>query len=202
MYTVEWAKNFDGFKPKEELDIHKFTQFYDKHIANRFFTYETTSSKLPYFVVRMEKNQLPHLFGLQHWNNIEVKQPKKQYEKILSGEWSLEYLKKADPGSYKEFKLRIAAMPYLYNMLYYHKCQIKLLNKNIPSPFQKRRVDMLFQKEKDKYVYLLELREIQESNNLFVPISLTVHRKNSNNLRVKSEPIIINNVLVEKQTID
>src|SRR5699024_8666246 len=96
MYTIEWAKNFNGFSKEAPMNLQEFIMFYDEHIANRSFTYSTTSKKMPYFIIETRQNQIPHLMGLQYWNNIDVKQPGKQYERLLNGEWDIPFLKSAD----------------------------------------------------------------------------------------------------------
>ncbi|GAE93128.1 hypothetical protein JCM21714_2168 [Gracilibacillus boraciitolerans JCM 21714] len=102
MYTIQWATGFrGGFSKEEPMDLHKFTLFYDEHIAERYFTYSTTSKKIPYFVIETKRNQLPHLMGLQHWNNLDVKQPEKQYERLINGEWDIPFIAAADNGPTK-----------------------------------------------------------------------------------------------------
>jgi hypothetical protein len=107
MYTIDWAKNFQGFSKEEPMDLKNFILFYDEHIAERYFTYSTTSKKIPHFVIETSQNQIPHLMGLQYWHNIDVRQANKQYDRLISGEWDLSFLQAADNGSFKEYRWRI-----------------------------------------------------------------------------------------------
>lgn len=195
MYTVDWALNFNGFSTNEPMNLHSFALFYDKYIADKSFTYTTSSKLLPYFVVETKGNQLPHLMGLQKWNNIYIKQPDKQYEQLLRGEWDIPFLQKSDEGTYNEYRERIEFLPNLYRFLYKFDCRIKLVNKDMPSPFKRRGINMIFQKDEKKLVYVLELRE--KAPSIFVPTSVTVHRKNARSLVAKFSPLEITDVLVE-----
>ncbi|WP_235182695.1 hypothetical protein [Gracilibacillus boraciitolerans] len=52
-----------------------------------------------------------------------------------------------------------------------------------------------------KWVYVLELRAKraqEKATEIYVPTSITVHRKTANALQVKSEPLQIKDVLVDK----
>ncbi len=196
MYPIDWAKKFQGFSKDNPMNLKKFILFYDEHIANRYFTYTTTSKKVPYFVIETKQNQIPHLMGLQYWNNIDVKQADKQYDRLISGEWDIPFLEAADKGSFKEHRWRIEFLGYLYKLLYQHECRLKLINKTTHNVFNNRRIDMVFQREESKLVYFLELRE--KGKNVFVPTSLSNYRKNSNAWRFKSDPLYINDVLIER----
>lgn len=196
MYTIDWAKNFNGFSDESPMSLQDFILFYDEHIANRYFTYSTTSKKMPYFVIETRPNQIPHLMGLQYWNNIDVKQPGKQYDRLISGKWDIPFLQAADEGSFRDHGWRIEFLGHLYNLLYHHKCTVKLINQTTFSVFKRRRINMVFQKDDSKLVYFLELRE--KGENTFVPTSLTNYRKGSNALRFKSDPLHISDVLVER----
>lgn len=195
MYTIEWASDFTGFSKNEQMDLHKFVLFYHKYIANKNFIYKTKSPVLPSFVVESRQNQLPHLMGLQYWNNLSVKQPGKQFNLLLNGEWSLSFLQAADEGSYKEFITRIESLANLYNLLYRYDCHIKLIHKTLRSPFRNRKIDMIFQKEGEKLVCVLELRE--KGANVFVLTSMTIHNKNASALKGKFIKLDITEVTVE-----
>lgn len=196
MYTIDWAKKFQGFSNESPLNLKEFMLFYEEHIAERQFTYLTTSKKMPYFIIETKRNQIPHLMGLQYWNNIHVKQADKQYEKLISGEWDIPFLKQADNGSFREHGWRMDFSGYLYSLLYQYNCNVKLINSRPRNAFNQRGTDLVFQKDGSKYIYFLELRKIKE--NTFVPISLTNYRKNSNSLMFKSEPLNINNVEIKR----
>src|SRR5690606_26366852 len=107
------------------------------------------------------------------------------YEKLISGEWDLDFIIAADNGAYKEFRERIEFLPYLYKLLYQYDCRVKLVNQNVGKGFNRRRAQLIFQRDGVKSVYVLELRQkTQEEDEVavYVPISITVHRKNSNAL--------------------
>lgn len=199
MYTIEWAKKFDGFSRKQPMILQDFILFYEKHLADRYFTYTTTSKMIPKFTIKTKQNQIPHLMGLQYWNNLEVRQPSKQYQRLINGQWNIPHLRAADEGSFKKHGWRIEFLGYLYKLLYHHKCSVKLIHQTIHSVFLRRRVHMVFEKRSLKLVYFLELREIK--NRIFVPTSLTNYRRGSNALRFRSEPLTINSVKVEKTSL-
>jgi hypothetical protein len=75
---------------------------------------------------------------------------------------------------------------------------VKLINKTTHNVFNRRRIDMVFQKADSKFTYFLELRE--KEKNIFVPTSITSYRKNSASLRFKSEPLHIDGIQVEKKS--
>lgn len=195
MYTSEWAKNFKEFADNQAMDLQKFILFYEKYLTNKTFTYSTSSKKMPLFEIITKPNQLPHLMGLQYWNNIAIKQPEKQYKQLITGKWDIPFLKSADKGAFKEHGWRIEFLPHLYNLFYYYQCTVKLINPTTHSVFQRRGMHMVFQKENSKLVYFLELREIKE--NTFVPASISRYHKNSNALRFKSDPLQITNVSIK-----
>ncbi|MFD1174513.1 PBECR4 domain-containing protein [Oceanobacillus picturae] len=201
MYSIDWAKNFQGFSKDYPMNLQKFTQFYDEHISDRYFTYETTSKKQPFFVIETRKNQLPHLMGLQHWNNINVTQPEKQYNNLINGQWDISFISKADNQAYKKHSGRIEFLPNLYNFLYHYQCSVRLVNREATPMFKRRKIDMILQKDGEKWVYILELRSKgPQEPTTYIPATLTEHRKKSNSLRFKSEPLEIKDVLVEKNT--
>lgn len=199
MYTVEWALEFEGFSKEESMDLHKFVLFYDEHIAEKNFIYTTTSAAIPSFMIEARKNQLPHLIGLQHWKNLPVKQPGKQYEFLFNGEWGIPFLEKADAGAYEEYRARIEFLPNMYKFLYKCECQVKLVHPTMPSPFKNRRIDMIFQKAGGKLVYVLELREKRDTK-VFVLASITVHNKNAQALKSKFLPVNVISVEVNDNT--
>ncbi|PFB94063.1 hypothetical protein CN296_24215 [Bacillus cereus] len=179
MYTTQWASNFSGFTNSAPMDLHKFVLFFEEHIANRIFHYTTDNAAIPSFIIDSRAEQLPHLMGLQYWNNIHVKQGSKQYELLISGKWDMSFLSKADNGAFKEFKERIESMPYLYNMLYKCDCEIKQIHPVMDSPFKRRRINMIFQKQSSKLAHILELREKNTSgkDRIYVPTSFSVYPK-------------------------
>jgi len=181
MYTTEWASSFNGFKKDKTLDLHKFARFFDEHIANRMFHYTTEDKELSSFIVDCRSDQLPHLMGLQHWNNLHVKQSSKQYECLIKGLWDMPFLCKADNGAFKTYKSRIESIPYIYSMLYECHCEIKRVHQVIDSPFKRRRIDLIFQRANSKLVNILELREkiVSGEDKVFVPTSFSVYNRNS-----------------------
>jgi hypothetical protein len=194
MYDINWAVNFSGFLSDERMDIQKFALFYDAHIGGRNFIYHTDSPKLPSFIIESEGNQLPHLMGLQHWNSLSTKQPSTQYELLKNGEWDLEFLKAADKGAWDTYQARVEFLPHLYNLLYKGDCTVKLVHKDMPSPFRNRKIDMIFQKEGSKLVYVLELRE---KRGVYVPASLTTYNRNAQAIKDKHDKLNIIKVTVE-----
>jgi hypothetical protein len=199
MYTTQWASKFDGFTNAQPMDLHMFVLFFEKYIANRMFHYVTKDSEIPSFIVDSRADQLPHLMGLQHWNNIHVKQPSKQYELLKSGEWDLPFLAKADNGAFKEFQSRIESMPYLYSMLYECNCEIKRIHPVMNSPFKNRRIDMIFQKPSSKLAHILELREKNTTgeSRVFAPTSFSVYPKKSKALNGKHTKLSIESIVID-----
>lgn len=195
MYTVNWAQNFQGFTKQNPIDLKAFTQFYEEHMGNRHFEYLTKTSKLPVFTIESMGNQLPHLMGLQYWNNLPTKQASIQYDHMKNGDWNLSFIQKADEGAWQKYRERLEFTPHLYSFLYNYNCTVKLIHPDIPNQFRNRRIDMIFQKARGKFVFILELRETRNES-VYVPISLTVHRVNDPKLQVKALPIHITSVNV------
>lgn len=179
MYTAQWAKDFEGFNKEDPIDLRLFMLFFEEHIASKHFKYTTNHKRIPTFTIVAEGSQLPHLMGLQYWNNLPTKTATTQYQKMRSGEWNLDFLKSADERAWDENRERLEFTPYLYTLLHDCECTVKLINKNVPgSSFVGRRIDMIFQKEKGKLIFAVELREMAKEN-FFRPISITTHRKES-----------------------
>jgi hypothetical protein len=195
MYTIKWATNFNGFSKENPMDLQKFAQFYEQNIANRHFEYHTTNGTLPSFIIDSQGSNLPHLMGLQYWNNISTKQASIQYEHFLKGEWTLDYLQKADIGAWQQNRERMEFTPFLYNLLYKFNCTIKLVHPTQPSKFKNRRIDMIFQKNHGKLVFVLELREIQDKG-IYKPTSISTYKPNDPSLRGKHYPLTITSVNV------
>jgi len=196
MYTVEWAAEFNGFSKDNPMDLQKFTHFYDEHIAPYRFEYLTTNKVVPSFIIESEGSQLPHLIGLQKWRNLSTSQASIQYDYLLTGEWDLEYLQSADRGSWLENRDRMEFTPQLYNLLYRCECSVKLVHPGMESPFKRRRIDMFFQKEHQKLVFALELRDIL-GNGVYKPVSITKHNKSSHALKGKHFPLTITDIIVK-----
>lgn len=183
MYTEEWAGNFDGFTKENPMDLRLFMQFFEEHVASKKFEYTTNHKKIPSFIIEAGGSQLPHLMGLQHWNNLSTRNATAQFEKMLSGEWDLEFLKSSDEGAWDENRERLEFTPYLYNLFHECECIVKLVNPNVPgSVFVRRQVDLIFQKPKGKLIFAVELRET-EKENIFRPTSITTHRKESSAMK-------------------
>ena len=175
------------------MDLHLFAQFYEEHIANQRFEYHTTNQQLPVFAIEARGSQLPHLMGLQKWNNLPTSQAVLQYDAMLNGTWNVSLLQKADMRAWKEYRYRIEFMPYLYTLLYTYECTIKLIHPVMPSSFKNRRIDMIFQKEHAKLIYALELRDVR-NNGIYIPVSLTTHTQNSRALQGKHYSLTITRV--------
>lgn len=189
MYTIEWCDRFTGFRKIEDLDLHHFVLFFEEHLANRLFIYKTSHPLHSSFSIEVRGNQLPHLMGLQRWNHLEVKQPDKQYQKLLSGEWDLPTLSKVDQHAFNEQKERIGFLPYLYQLLYKGECDIKMIKPKTNPGFDRRRVNMVFWRNGSKLVYLLELREKENEPTVYIPVSITVHRPRSQSLQASYIPL-------------
>ena len=198
MYTTEWCDGFTGFKKIEDLNLHNFTLFFEEHIANRLFTYETDHKLHSSFSIEVWGNQLPHLMGLQRWNHLEVKQPDKQYKKLLDGEWDLQLLSQIDPNAFSEQRERIGFLPYLYQLLHQGKCEVKMIQPKSNPGFDRRKVNMIFRKDGSKLVYLLELREKPSEPTVYIPSSITVHRPKSHALQARYLPLNVTNINVRK----
>ncbi len=200
MYTTEWASNFEGFTKDNPMDLHNFVLFFDEYIADRTFHYVTRDKQLPSFIVDFRADQLPHLMGLQKWNNLHVKQSSKQYELLYNGEWDIPFLAKADKGAYKEYRGRIESMPYLYSMLYNGDCEIKQIHPVMNSPFKRRNINMIFQKPSAKLAHILELREknVSGDDRVFVPTSFSIYNRKSNALVGKHNKINIESINIKK----
>ena len=133
--------------------------------------------------------------GLQKWNNLPTSQASIQYEYMSKGEWDLAFLQAADVGAWQEHRDRIEFTPFLYTLLYNCECTIKLIHPDMPSVFKGRRIDMIFQKERGKHVFALELREIGNIG-VYKPVSITEYFKNDRRLQGKHTLIKIKNVNV------
>lgn len=197
MYTIEWALDFNGFTQDDPLNLHDFVLFYDQIIAEKTFVYRTANKQLPLFSVETHKNQLPHLIALSHWHNLSVRQPEKQYHLLLDGSWNLETLKKADIQAFQEYRARIEALPYLYTFLFQCKCDVKLINSDMPSVFSRRKMNMIFQRQGYKLAYILELREKRLSPHIYIPASFSVYNKNARALLFKSIHLKIKGIEVK-----
>lgn len=198
MYTIEWCDRFTGFKKIEELNLHHFALFFEEHLANRLFIYATNHPLHSSFSIEVRGNQLPHLMGLQRWNHLEVKQPDKQYSKLLSGEWDLLTLSKVDQHAFNEQKERIGFLPYLYQLLHKGQCEIKMIQPRSNHGFDRRRVNMIFRKDGSKLVYLLELREKPNEPTVYIPVSITVHRPRAHALQARFIPLNVSTITVRK----
>ncbi|KDE25553.1 hypothetical protein BA81_19154 [Bacillus safensis FO-36b] len=197
MYTETWASTFDGFKD-ESMNLHEFVLFFDKYIANKKFQYTTEDIILSSFTIDFNANQLPHLMGLQYWNNIHVKQPSKQYDLLKCGAWDIEFLKKADNGTFKEYRSRIESMPYLYSMLYDYNCEVRAIHSSMDSPFKRRKIDLIFQKNGSKLAFVLELRKKKSIEHIeYVPTSFSVYSRTSKALVGKHKKIIIKSIKID-----
>ncbi|WP_462405911.1 PBECR4 domain-containing protein [Gracilibacillus sp. Marseille-QA3620] len=197
MYTIEWAREFNGFEKNEQFDLQKFVVFYEEYITNRVYSYKTDNKRIPSFMIDSRPDQLPHLLGLQKWNNLSVQQASKQYEQLSNGKWDMSFLAKADKGTYKEYKSRIESMPYLYRMLHECKCEIMHIHPVIDSPFKRRNIQMIFEEKSLKLFHVLELRQkniLNDDRRIYVPASFTVYRKNSKALVGKHTKLNIKSI--------
>lgn len=197
MYDIRWAELFEGFKDDEDLDIHKFACFFSDHIAGTGYIYGTEDKELPNFEIHIRNAQLPHLMGLQHWNNLPVTQAEKQMQKMLSGEWDLNFLKRTDERAWRKFRLRVSFLPFLYKMLNSadskEECRVRLVHPVQKSGFLRRNIQMIIQKDYANEVYVLELR--RSSGQIYIPASLTAHRpQQTKDLKLKHKDLRITSI--------
>lgn len=196
VYTVEYFTDFTGFQDISELDLHQFTLFFEREIANRRFTYITTHGKIKKIHVDFEGSHLPHLMSLQKWSVMPTRQAEVLYQMLLDGNFSMEYLQASDSSSYDSFKKRFELLPFLYQMLYRTDCEIKLVRKETNDGFQRRGVDMIFRRNGSSTVYLLELKNKGRDKFTFVPSSITFHKPGSKTLQASYLPLTISEVIV------
>lgn len=196
-YDIQWAVNFSGFSKSQPMDLRSFAKFFDEHLANRNYVYETDNIRIPKFTIRVELSQLPHLMGLQKWANLNYSQPNKQVAQMLNGDLNIELLKKSDKSSWNQFYRRIEGLPILYKMLFQYKCEIKIVNQVIKSGYTRRNIQMIFVDKFDKYDYVLELREAEPNTYVLTSFTFSPTGKSSD-LKVYHHPIKIKSLTIER----
>lgn len=156
-----------------------------------------SKGKIKKINIEFRGENLPHLIGLQHWNNLPTNQASKQYRMLLDGTIDFDSLRTSDIRAFKKYKDRFKMLPFFYRFLYDYDCEIKLVERSSNADFKRRKVDMIFKREDSPDVYLLELRCKGEDKFTFVPSSITVHKFNSLTLRAKYLPLYIQEVIVD-----
>lgn len=194
MYTEQWALAFDGFKKDEEIDLQMFSNFFEEYIANRKYIFLDSTGEAQLKIV-VEGSQLPHVLGLQYWGNLPTKSSTLQYEKMKEGEIDLDLLKK-DDGTWKEFRKRIEFIPYAYKMLNtIGSADIRYVP-SINNAFRNRRIDIIFKTPVSKFVYVLEMRKVED---YYVLTSSSIYNKNSPIFKAKYINVKINQISVIKK---
>lgn len=183
VYDLQWINNFSGFTKETPMNLKGFCKFFDEHIANRNYIYQTDNKQFSQIIIRAELSQLPHLMGLQHFLNLPYKQAEKLIQSMLNEEITVDFLKKADKDSWDEFRDRIEGTPLIYKMLNSYP-SVKLVCKKMiageKSSYARRNMDLIFIDELGKYQYVLELREIEKESNVYALTSLSFGKKNKN----------------------
>lgn len=198
MYTVDWAKNFTGFTKEEPMNLRDFAHFYAANIAGKRYIYETNHKSIPSFTIVSEESQLPHLMGLQHWQNLSTKQATNQFQHMFDDDWDLDMLKSADAGAWQEHRERLEFTPHLYNLLHTCNCTVKLVNQQArDSTFVRRNIHLFFQKNEGKLGFAVELREIP-GEDIYRPVSIKVIRPGDRVLREPHGVIKITSITIDE----
>lgn len=184
VYDLQWINNFSGFSKENPMNLKGFSKFFDEYVANRNYIYQTDNKQFPEITVRVELSQLPHLMGLQHFDNLPYRQAEKLMQSMLNEEITTDFLKRADKATWDTHRDRIEGTPLIYKMLNSYQ-SVKLVCKRMiagrTSSYARRNMDLIFIDELGKYEYVLELREIEKDTNIYALTSLTFDKKNKNN---------------------
>lgn len=201
MGDLTWLQVYNDLLESYTYSLKELVEFYDEKVSERVYEYTTENEEHKQFMIEVYNSHLPHLMGLQHFDNLPTTQPSKQYEELLNGNWSFDYLMKADAGAFKEYKLRIHGIKYLYAMLRYSICEVKLIHQAIETPFKRRNIQLIFTTDYQKFKYILELREMKCASNIttYVPVTLTVYPKKSDILKIKTLPLKIREINYRKK---
>lgn len=118
---------------------------------------------------------------------------------LLDGEITIDSLKSSDSHNLDLYKNHIL-LPFFYQLFYQYRCGIKLVGQTNGDMYHRRKINMVFEKDHSKSVYLLELREKQKGSFTYVPTSITVYRKGDNRLKTKCLPLQIVELSIIKLT--
>lgn len=189
-YDEEFLKSYEGTLTEETFDIIQFTHSYEKYISNRDYYYSTCEVGLENFCIKIRNNNLPHLMALSqnHHTNL----PKYQAEKIfehLKVDWDMDFIEASDSGFFKDFKIRILGVAFLYQIFRLIECQVR-----VPLPkahrMKKMNIDFIISPNKSESVlYTVELRTDNQFENgvpIYFPQSL---RFKDNKSLLETRPI-------------
>ncbi|MBC9721090.1 MAG: hypothetical protein H9W82_06965 [Lactobacillus sp.] len=195
MYTKDWALNFNGFSKNEEIDLKMFSNFFEEYIANRKYIYLDDKGEARIKIV-VEGTQLPHVLGLHKWNNLPSKNASLQYEAMKNGDIDLDLLK-IDDGTWQEYRKRIEFIPYSYKMLtVVGNSDIRIVPSEKSNTFRKRGIDIIFKIPTSKFIYVLEMRRIDDH---YVFTSSSVYNRNSSAFKAKYNIVPISQIsIIEK----
>lgn len=192
MYTKEWALGFNGFPKNEEIDLKAFSNFFEECIANRKYIYLDKEDNALIKVV-VEGSQLPHVLGLQYWNNLPSKNPIVQYKELLLGTIDLELLKR-DARLWQDMRRRIEFIPFVYKMLtVVGNSDIRIVPAEKTNTFRKRGMEIIFKIPTSKYVYVLEMRKVDDH---YVLASSSVYNSNSPVFKAKFDIVPIKDITI------
>jgi len=195
MYTEDWALSFNGFPRNEEIDLQMFSVFFEEYIANRKYIYLDINGVARLKIV-VEGTQLPHVLGLQYWNNLPSKSATSQYEEMKNGEIDLDLLKK-DEGAWQELRKRIEFIPYSYKMLtVVGNSDIRVVPALKTNAFRKRRMDIIFKIPTSKFIYVLEMRKVED---YYVLTSSSIYNRNSPIFKEKYNLIPVSEISIIKK---
>jgi hypothetical protein len=195
MYTVDWALEFNGFSKDEEIDLQLFSNFFEEYIANRKYIYLDVN-EVALLKIVVEGTQLPHVLGLQKWNNLPSTNATLQYEGMRNGEINLDLLKK-DNGAWQEFRKRIEFIPYSYKMLtVVGNSEIRVVPSEKSNTFRKRGIDIIFKIPSSKFIYVLEMRGVED---YYVLTSSSIYNRNSSVFKAKYNFVPISKISVIKK---
>jgi len=203
VYDLQWINNFSGFSKENPMNLKGFSKFFDEYVANRNYIYQTDNKQFPEITVRVELSQLPHLMGLQYFDNLPYRQAEKLMQSMLNEEITSDFLKRADKATWDTHRDRIEGTPLIYKMLNSYQ-SVKLVCKRPIagriSSYARRNMDLIFIDELGKYEYVLELREIEKDTNIYALTSLTFDKKNKNNNLTKFPHTSLNikNLLINR----
>lgn len=202
MYDLQWINNFSGFTGENSMNLKCFSKFFDEYVANRNYVYQTDNKQFPKITVRVELSQLPHLMGLQYFDNLPYKQAEKLIQGMFNEDITIDSLKKADKANWDRWRDRIEGTALIYKMLNSYQC-VKLVCKRIiagrKSSYYKRSVDLIFIDLLGKYEYVLELREVEKDTNVYALVSLTFEKINKNKNLTDYPHTLLN---IEKLLVD
>jgi hypothetical protein len=175
--------------------LQLFSNFFEEYIANRKYIYLDVN-EVALLKIVVEGTQLPHVLGLQKWNNLPSTNATLQYEGMRNGEINLDLLKK-DNGAWQEFRKRIEFIPYSYKMLtVVGNSEIRVVPSEKSNTFRKRGIDIIFKIPSSKFIYVLEMRGVED---YYVLTSSSIYNRNSSVFKAKYNFVPISKISVIKK---